>query len=160
MLSFQHVNIEILHTWSPLWKHVERAQKIFLSAVVGISHSWVLCRSWRAIWSPQASTASSSSQASSDLALHSYSPHVCACVVQIGWRQWWHSHSCGWLVFSKVTALPPHPWTDLREMLSGLGVRYSFAVIEGDALPRCSAAWDSRGHGLETLLLEEDKGSK
>lgn len=79
MLSFQHVNIKILHTWSPLWKHVERAQKIFLSTVVGISHSWVLCRSWRAIWSPQASTASSSSQASSDLALHSYSPHVCVC---------------------------------------------------------------------------------
>lgn len=29
MLSFQHVNIRILHTWSPLWKHLERAQKIF-----------------------------------------------------------------------------------------------------------------------------------
>lgn len=24
------------------------------------------------------------------------------CVVQIGWRQWWHSQSCGWLVFPRL----------------------------------------------------------
>lgn len=81
----------------------------------GASHSWVPGRRHRAIWSLQAGAASSSSQASADLALHSYSPHVCVCVVQIGWRQWWHSQSCGWLVFSKVAALPPLPWTGLRK---------------------------------------------
>lgn len=28
--------------------------------------------------------------------------HTRVCVVQIGWRQWWHSHSCGWLVFPRL----------------------------------------------------------
>lgn len=47
--------------------------------------------------------------------------------------------------FSKVTALPPHPWIDLREMLSGLAARYSSLVAcwKGDALlePQSFPQW-------------------
>lgn len=93
-------------------------------AVVGASHSWVRRRSRRAIWSPQAGAASSSSQARADLALASYSPHVCVCVVQIGWRQWWHSRSCGWLVFPRLQHSHPS-----RGQIWGRGAEWACSEI-------------------------------
>lgn len=49
--------------------------------------------------------------------------------------------------FSKVTPLPPHPWIDLREMLSGLAASYS-SLIQSEAL---------LGPKPSSLLSEEDR---
>ncbi|KAK5901888.1 hypothetical protein CesoFtcFv8_007201 [Champsocephalus esox] len=79
----------------------------------------------RAIWSPQASAAPSSSQASSDLALHSYS-----CV----WSRLYDGNDDtvipvgGW--FFQGYSSPTPPWTDLREMPSGPAARYSSLVLK------------------------------
>lgn len=132
----------------------------WLSAIVGVSHCWVLSRSWRAIWSPQAGTASSSSWTSTDLALHSYSPHECvrACLFQIGGWQWWHSHSCGWIVFPRSQHSPPHPWTDLGEMTSGLAATYSSLIPDRRrCLLAAVATWGRWGQSLQASLQRKIK---
>lgn len=107
-------------------------------AFVGGSHSWVLCRSRRAIWSPQAGAASSSSQARTDLALHSYSPHVCVCGPD--WMTAMMTQSFLWVAcFSKVAALPSLLWTNLRERC-WVGVqRDTQHEWKGEVLPRATA---------------------
>lgn len=72
--------------------------------------SWEQCGSQRTIWSPQASTASSSSQARTDLAPHT-PVCVCACVCGPDWMTVVMTQSFLWAAcflffFSKVAALP------------------------------------------------------
>lgn len=95
---------------------------------MGASHSWVLCRSWRAIWSPPASAASSSSQANTDLALHSYSPHVCVCVCGPDCMTVLMTVIPVGGLFFQGHSTPTPPVDRSEEMLSGPAVRYSSVV--------------------------------
>lgn len=54
--------------------------------------------------------------------------HTCVCVVQIGWRQWWHSHSCGWLVFPRLQHSHPTRGQIWGRCWEGFAARYSSRV--------------------------------
>lgn len=58
------------------------------------------------------------------------------CVVQIGWRQWWHSQSCGWLVFPRLQHSHPS-----RGQIWGRDAEWACSeILISGKVKRCRAA--------------------